>query len=74
MQSELGSTILSGLTVQGILWEEMMEVPNSHSSAQAIRGTDAFEFTGNIYETSFCSVLIYLYKNGGGDQDIIGKY
>ena len=68
--SGIGSTVLSGLTGSGnILGGDDGSTLTIHSAA-GNTGTDAFDFTGNIYETSSASTDLSIIKTGAGDQEL----
>ena len=71
--SGIGSTVLSGLTGSGnILGGDDGSTLTIHSAA-GNTGTDAFDFTGNIYETSSASTDLSIIKTGAGDQELTGN-
>ncbi len=71
--SSIGSTILSGLTGSGdLLGGDDGSTLTIHSAA-GNTGTDAFDFTGNIYESSSASTDLSIIKTGAGDQELTGN-
>jgi autotransporter-associated beta strand protein len=72
----LGSTILSGLNGSGDLMggDDGNSVLTVHSSAGNIAASSlAYEFTGNIYESSSAHSDLSIIKTGEGDQILSGN-
>jgi autotransporter-associated beta strand protein len=68
-----GSTVLSGLSGSGnLLGGDDGSTLTIHSAA-GNTGTDAFDFTGNIYESSSASTDLSILKTGSGDQELTGN-
>ncbi len=71
--SGIGSAVLSGLSGSGNLLGGDDGSTLTINSATGNTGADAFDFTGNIYETSSASTDLSIVKIGGGDQELTGN-
>lgn len=71
--SGIGSAVLSGLSGSGnLLGGDDGSTLTIHSAA-GNTGNDAFDFTGNIYESGSASTDLSIVKTGGGDQKLTGN-
>ena len=71
--SGIGSAVLSGLSGSGNLLGGDDGSTLTINSATGNTGADAFDFTGNIYESSSASTDLSIVKIGGGDQELTGN-
>jgi autotransporter-associated beta strand protein len=71
--SGIGSTVLSGLSGSGNLLGGDDGSTLTIYSATGNTGADAFDFTGNIYESSSASTDLSILKTGSGDQELTGN-